>query len=175
MATSTESARLRVVGQELEQRKISDFEVIVEQDGYRVRGNKPAVVPDAAPKPGWSLRGLFKPKPEPPCPDPEPEEESATWDCWYTHADIERLDAWYSTQRTRSGVPDDYAASQVLRVVGAYAEQRHWVLTGVSRTHQTIEIRYRDARGELQVSEQKYADLYDFGFHMSRARKAEAV
>ena len=97
------------------------------------------------------------------------------WEGTYSQSDIERLDSWHKEQRTRSAMPDDYATSQVLRVVGAYVEQRNWVLVAVSRTREMIEIRHRDASGELQAWGHKYAELYDFCFHMSRARKAEAA
>ena len=99
-----------------------------------------------------------------PCPDVE------QWECTYSQSDIERLDDVYKAQRAKSAVPDDYSTSQVLRVVGAYVEQRHWSLVAVSRTREMIEIRHRDASGELQAWGQKYAELYDFfalQFHFS--------
>ena len=185
MAASTESARLRVVGQELEQRRICDFEVLVDDGGYRVRGTVPqAVVPQPPPlmppiqagKPAWSLRKFFK-KPDVENPCPEPAVPAETWECSYTHSDIDRLDDWYRTLRKSSGLPDDYAPSQVLRVVGAYAEQRKWTLEAVSRSRQVIDIRHRDADGVVETTSRKFAELYDFCFHMSRGRKrlSEAV
>jgi len=172
MATRTESARLRVIGQELEQRKISDFEVFVDDDGYRVRGSVPPPPPKIVPPPKWKLADVFKPKAaaEPVNPNPEPE----NWEQRYSRADIERLDDSYASQRAKAGVPNDYAVSQVLRVVGAYAEERRWVLTGVNRKRHLIEIQHRDAGGQLRTSEQKYSDLYDFSIHMFKARNAGA-
>jgi hypothetical protein len=172
MATSTESARLRVVGQELEQRKITDFEVFVDEDGYRVRGRVPPPPPKIVPPPKWKLGDLFKAKTPAIEPDPNPEPEE--WEQRYSRSDIDRLDDSYKARRTKTGVPDDYAVSQVLRVVGAYAEERRWVLTGVNRKRQMIEITHRDAGGQLQTSEQKYAELYDFAMHMYKGRSARA-
>jgi hypothetical protein len=167
MASSTESARLRVVGQELEQQKILNFEVLVDEDRYRVRGYAPTAPREVPPPPKRKLSDLFKSKPvEVPAPDPEP----ALWERVFSLSDIERLNDRHKTQRTTTGVPNDYAVSQVLRVVGAYVDDRRWVLAGVNRQSQTIEIRHRDASGQLQTSSQKYADLYDFAMHMSRAR-----
>jgi len=100
-----------------------------------------------------------------------------TWACNYSHSDIDRLDDWYRALRKSSGLPDDYAPSQVLRVVGAYAEQRKWTLESVSRSRQVIDITHRNADGVVETTSQKFAELYDFCFHMSRARKplSEAV
>ena len=177
MAASTESARLRVVGQELEQRRICDFEVFVDGEGYRVRGTVEAAAPqppETAPvptsKPAWSLRSFFrKPEVENPC--PEPTVPAETWECTYSHSDIDSLDDWYKTLRKSSRLPDDYAPSQVLRVVGAYAEQRRWTLESVSRSRQVIDIRHRTAEGVVETTSQRFAELYDFCFHMSRQRK----
>src|SRR5687767_8058796 len=124
MAASTESARLRVVGQELEQKKISDFDVFVEEGGYRVRGYVPPAPPKVVAPPKRKLSDLFKPKPAViPEPAPEPEE----WEQSYSRADIDRLDDLHQAQRRGTGAPDPYALSQVLRVVGAYVEDRRWV------------------------------------------------
>jgi len=173
------------VGQELEQRRICDFEVLVDDDGYRVRGTVPPtpmlpppmlMPPVQTGRTTWSLRGFFKkPEVENPCPDPEMRAE--TWECSYSRSDIDRLDDWYRTLPKSSGLPDDYAPSQVLRVVGAYAEQRKWTLESVSRTRQVIDIRHRDADGVVETTSRKFAELYDFCFHMSRGRKplSEAV
>jgi hypothetical protein len=168
MAITSESARLRVLGQELEQRKITDFEIHIDDNGYRVRGTLPPAPAVEAPKPSWSIRGLFKPKIDP-CPEPEPDDD--VWECIYSTDEIERLDGWYRALRKRAGMPDDYAPSQVLRVIGAYTEDRRWTLASVSRTKELIEIRHRDAAGSEHFVSQKYAELYDFCFHMSRARK----
>jgi hypothetical protein len=147
----------------------------VEESGYRVRGTATHAPPPVnTPRPAWSIRGLFKAKADP-C--PEPDASDGAWECEYSVAEIERLDGWYTALRKRSGMPDDYAPSQVLRVVGAYAEDRKWALQVVRRTKGVIEIQHLDAGGGVHVSSQKYADLYDFCFHMSRARKplSEAV
>lgn len=174
MAPTTESARLRVVGQELAQRKICDFEVTVDPDGYHVRGfgiQEPAKQPPA-PRGKWSLRGLLKPRTA----APPPEDEDCgpgEWEQHYTLSDIDRLDGWYRARRARAGTPDDYSASEVLRVIGAYVDQRHWKLVGVSRSRQTIGIQHEDSQGQLQTAEQNYADLYDFSYHMFKSRSRE--
>lgn len=172
MAATTQSARLRVLGQELAQRKICDFEITVDTDGYLVRGfgiQEPAAVP-AAPRAKWSFRDLLKPRTAVPVPDDDcgPGE----WEQHYTWSEIDRLDGWYRAKRLRPGTPDDYSASEVLRVIGAYVEQRHWNLVGVSRNRQTIGIRHED-QGELRTAEQNYADLYDFSYHMFKSRSRD--
>jgi len=168
MAITSESARLRVLGQELEQRKIIDFEIHCDENGYRARGTLPPAPLSSAAKPSWSIRSLFKPKTDP-CPEPEPDD--GVWECAYSVEEVDRLDGWYRALRKRTGMPDDYAPSQVLRVIGAYADDRRWTLASVSRTKELIEIRHRDAAGGEHAVSQKYAELYDFCFHMSRARK----
>jgi hypothetical protein len=168
MAITSESARLRVLGQELEQRKILDFEIHFDERGYRVRGTLPPAPLVDRVKPAWSIRSLFKPKIDP-CPEPEPDD--GVWECTYSIDEIERLDGWYRALRKRTGMPDDYAPSQVLRVIGAYADDRRWRLASVSRSKELIEIRHRDAGGAEHVMAEKYAEFYDFCFHMSRARK----
>jgi hypothetical protein len=168
MPPTTESARLRVVGQELEQRGVFDFDVMVEQDGYHVRGYP---VPEApkppSAKPRWTIGTMFRSTASAIVPGIEPE----TWEKTYTRADIERLDGWYKARRQKSGAPDDYAVSQVLRVIGAYTEQHQWKLTSVSRKGQMVAIGHEDARGRMQTSEQNYSELYDFSYHMFKARK----
>jgi hypothetical protein len=159
MATSTESARLRVVGQELEQKKVSDFEVFVEAGGYRLRAPLPPAPPPVVAPPKRKFTDLFKARPNVAAVEPNPEPEE--WEHTYSEADIEQLDELYRAR---------YALSHVLRVVGAYVEDRRWTLSGVSRKRQKIEIRHHDAAGELRTSTQQYAELYDFAMHMSRAR-----
>lgn len=168
LETGTESARLRVLGQELEQKKITDFEVSVETDGYRVRAQIPASS-HANGLSKWTFKGLLKSMTA-----AAGRNSSAEWEQRYSRADLDRLNGWYKTQRRAAGLPDDYSVSQVLRVVGSYVAARRWVLTGVNRRSLIIEITHRDENGQVRTSAQPYAALYDFAIHMHGGRDATA-
>jgi hypothetical protein len=176
MPTNALSHGLRVIGQELEKREVSDFEVFSTTDGYRVRGDlppEPSMEP--APNAGWSLSKLFRRQPD----DGEAQAEATAsepqaWEQEYTWSDIGRLDDVYRTQRRgTSGLPDSYSTSQVLRVIGAYVEQRHWTVDAVSRRGPLLEIRHRDEYGHPQTAEHRYSELYDFA-HRLHGRRAAA-
>lgn len=163
-----ESSRLRVLGQELEQRGIIDFEILVDGDGYRVKGHVVASSGTA-----WrKLRDMFKFRSS--AVDPYLDADTGEWERRYSDSELDRLDAWYKARRAKAGIPDDYAISQVLRVVGAYAARRRWMLTGVVRQSHMIEITHRDEGGQLRTAAQPYAVLYDFAIHMHGGRNATA-
>jgi hypothetical protein len=167
--TGTESARLRVLGQELEHKRITDFEVVVENNGgYIVRGQVPP-----SSKIGRSKRrlgGLFRKKDH--AAELDPHVEAGKWERRFSGSDLDRLDDDYRARRMKAGRPDDYSVSQVLRVVGAYVETRRWVLAGVNRTRQQIEITHRDASGHVRRSQHTYAALYDFALRLHDGRSA---
>lgn len=170
LARATASTRLRVLGQELEQKGITDFAVVVERDGYHVRGQVPP--PSRIDRFKRKLGGLFGFKTSAVEPDPylDPYVEAGEWARRYSESDLARLDDTYKARRTKTGMPDDYAVSQVLRVVGAYVEARGWVLIGINRTCDLIEITHHDAGDQVRTSVQTYAALYDFALHMSNER-----
>jgi prophage DNA circulation protein len=164
MANSTESSRLRVIGQQLDERGAADFDITLDNAGYHVRilGWRH----DAVPTSGSAWRGLLRlVKREAPVPEVERS---------YSRSEIDWLDRQYRASRAKNGVPDDYATSQMLRVVGAYAEQCRWTLTGVRRVGHRLEISHAAADGTLRTASQTYAELYDFSFHMADARTASA-
>jgi hypothetical protein len=151
MTATRESERLRVIGQELEHRRAVDFDISIEEGRYRVSASG-----SPEPRRGSGLRGLFGRR----------DRGDETWQREFSGTELEWLNRQYRARRTRDGIPDDYATSQMLRVVGAYAEQCRWRLAGVSRSGHVIAIRYRDSDGVVRTSAQKYADLYDFSFHL---------
>jgi hypothetical protein len=179
MAITAPSQRLRVVGQEFEKNKVSDFEVFLQADGCQARGTVPPQPVEAPPQPSrkWSLRRLFKSETE----DVEPEiaeavSQSETWERTYTWSELDQLDQEYRIQRSGSGTtPNDYATSQILRVVGAYAERKHWTLMSVALAHQFLKIQYREPDGRLETASHKYAELYDFSFQLYKSRKADSA
>jgi hypothetical protein len=162
MAISTESTRLRVIGQELDERRVGDFEITIDEGTYHVRAL--SLRGGAARARVSGLRALFGFGKAP----------VESWERAYSRSEVEWLDRQNRAHRLKNGVPDDYATSQMLRVVGAYAEQCGWVLTGVGRFADMLEIRYRDAHGTAHTLTQRFAELYDFSFHMSGARAGAA-
>jgi hypothetical protein len=174
---TTPSQRLRVVGQEFEKNKVSDFEVFLEPDGCRTHATVQIEPVEAPPEPvrKWSLRRLFQATVEDDEPEVEPAPpQSGTLDRLYTWSELDQLDDEYRAQRRGAvGAPNDYSTSQILRVVGAFAERKHWTLEAVAFEHPFLKIRYRDADGHLETASHKFSELYDFSFWLLKARKPQ--
>ena len=175
MPTNAQSHGLRVIGQELEKRKVIDFEVFSTSDGYRVRGEMPPEPVDAPPPATGFFRKLFNRQADEAAlqaqaAPPQP----VAWEQEYSWSDIEQLDDEYRTQRRGvSGSPNDYATSQILRVVGAFVEHKHRTMAEVTRKGPFLKIGHEGHRGDRQTDAYKYADLYDFAQGQFRARQAE--
>lgn len=170
----TTPQRLRVIGQEFEAKKLSDFEVLFESEGCRVRGVLPPRPPElaasAAKRRGW---GFLKPASPPPSAVESIEQQAETWTQRYTWSEIERLDEERRARRAGpSGAPGDYDTSQILRVVGAFADHRRWRLASVSRTRHLLKLEYVDEDGRTVADSYKFADMYDFASRQVRSRSA---
>jgi len=172
---ATPSENLRVVGQEFEKNEVSDFEVFFEADGCRVRGTLPPRAPEPAPQPSrrWSLKGLLGSSASAvQTPPEETAQQSEVWERRFTWSDLDALREQYRAQRSGARrTPDDYATSQVLRVVGAYVERQHWELEGVTRARHLIEIRYRRPDGRVEAVSQPFSEFYDFSVRLSKQRQ----
>lgn len=137
--------RLRVVGQAIEQLEWQAYEV-------EARGPDLLVRVEGARRPG-DHQG---PTRRPGAPG------ASLWELRCTPPDLQRLDAEGQARRQHpDGIPDPYAPSQLLSVVGGYLDDRGLQLIRVSRRGSRIRLEFSTHSGENGVEEHTVAGFYD--------------
>ena len=146
METSAYNRELRAVGQALEARGISTFELKIRLGQYVASGkpDKPASIMDALRQlrnNNWS-RG----------------EATVT----FTPQDIRALETKGRTHRRMAGrLPDFYNVSNILRTVGAYLDGKNARLVEIQKTALTLTLLYQRGGGYPEVEDRAIVFFYD--------------
>jgi hypothetical protein len=145
-ATKPYDEDLRSIGQALEARNISVFELKRLPDRYIIEG-MPEQTGSLRSKVRhwyWQLRRLFR------------TELNLGLD------DVERLSQAGRARRSKSRrLPDFYSVSSTLRTVGAYLDAREVELVGLHKRPITIAFSYRDKQGHEHGEDRPISYFYD--------------
>jgi hypothetical protein len=149
------SQSLRALGQCLERRGLTAFDVENKDDAYLVRDRsaeepetKDTADPNAAPGEAELIRS------------------DAPFRLRYTQDEIAGLDLeGRARRRDPSGMPDAYSLSQLLRAVGAYVQHKHGRLLALCWREQWAAIIYEAETGR-EVEILKPSSIYDFWVRM---------
>jgi hypothetical protein len=151
---------LRVIGQALETRGITVFELRNQVGRYVVRGapNKPSSILGR-------LRGFLAGG-----------EESSSTTVNYTAQDIEQLELQGKKKRLKPGrLPDFYNLSTTLRTLGAYLNAKNAELLELHKGPLTVTLLYQRTDGHPQMEDRTVASFFNVFIEMharrSRSRK----
>jgi hypothetical protein len=155
-ATKSYDEHLRSIGQALEARNISVFELKRLGDRYIIQG-----MPEQTGSLGsklrqwyWQLRSAFR-------------SESLTLGL----DDVERLSEAGRAKRSKPRrLPDFYSVSSTLRTVGAYLDARGVELVGLHKRPITIALSYRDKQGREHEEDRPISSFYDLFLELYRKR-----
>lgn len=157
MATSAYNHELRAIGQALEARGISNFELKTRLGHYVVSGK-----PDKPESLMAALRQLRNN-------DWRWGERTVT----FTAQDINRLEIKGKTRRTAAGrLPDFYNVSNILRTIGAYLDAKNVRLVEVQKRPLSMTLLYQTTGGYPHLEDRTIASFYEFfiELHSKRAR-----
>jgi hypothetical protein len=86
----------------------------------------------------------------------------------YSRAEIEALDALERAKRKEATrMPDPYAASQILRGVGTFLDNRHaTAVLGITYRDQWVTVLYKTADGRVEQEKQDLEYFYDYWVKM---------
>ena len=165
------SQLLRPVGQMLEPLHIEVFSLRLEDEGVFVRAQKPADPPP--PPQEVSLRVVWQSlRRKKTVPVLEPQPSSGVLELRYSHEDIGRMDSEGKTQRKGGGSsPEAHALSQILRAVGAFVDEKHGRLFGVTKSGLEITIEYESALRQKLIEKHTVSSLYDYWVKMYLRRR----
>lgn len=167
------SQTLRAIGQDLEARAITAFNLIHHGNDYFVQATRDVPSTDLflSEEVSWGsdstshpsrARGAFP--------------TSEIFQIHYAHDEIDRLDEKGRERRGLfSGTPDFLSLSQILRAVGATIDLRAGHLLTLSKPVQfgmmpSINIRYQNHQGEFKEEERSYPNIYDLCVHLYKQR-----
>jgi hypothetical protein len=151
---------LRAIGQALEMRGITTFEVKSQLGHYVVHGagEKPASVMASVRR--WLQGG---------------EKEDSSSSISYTAQDIERIDQEGKQRRVRAGrLPDFYSLSNTLRTLGGYLSSKDAQLLELHIRPLTVTLLYQNKDGHPQMEDRTIASFFNVftEMHSKRGRKA---
>jgi hypothetical protein len=151
---------LRAIGQALEMRGITTFELKSQLGHYVVHGagEKPASVMASVRR--WLQGG---------------EKEDSSSSISYTAQDIERIDQEGKQRRVRAGrLPDFYSLSNTLRTLGGYLSSKDAQLLELHTRPLTVTLLYQNKDGHPQMEDRTIASFFNVftEMHSKRGRKA---
>ena len=166
MSESSDNARnLRAIGQDLEVRGVTQFELTPATDGYLVR------VPYSGSKVDETIEtdshGVSRRR----------SASSRPLELTYSFAAIDGLDERGRAKRgTGSGMPDFFSLSQCLRALGVVIDSKQGQLLQLDRNTQkstipSIVVQYRTSTGERIREEHSLPNLYDYCVHLYKTRR----
>jgi hypothetical protein len=150
---------LRAIGQALEERGITAFELKNQLGRYVVRGSadKPSSLTA-------SLRRLLV---------GGGKEESSTFS--YNSQDIERLEREGQKKRARTGrLPDFYSLSNTLRTLGAYLNSKNAELVELHKRSLTVTLLYQTMDGHPNMEDRTVASFFNVFIEMHGKRRRVA-
>ena len=154
---------LRVIGQALEARRISVFELKARDNEYVVRGE---------PEKDDSLVGRFRAWRE------RLLARSPSPVIHYKGSEIERLNHEGRTKRVRADrLPDFYSLANTLRTAGSYLDAQGAELLEIHKRPLSITLLYRRNDGRPNMEERSIASFYDLflALHRKRAKGKTTV
>ena len=149
---------LRVIGQALEAKRISIFELRAQDDEYLVRGE---------PEKDSSLIGRFRDWRQ------RLVARSPSSMLRFTGPEIERLNRQERTKRTKADrLPDFYSLPNALRTLGSYLEAQGADLMEIHKRPLSVTLLYRKEDGHPNMEERTIASFYDLflTLHSRRTR-----
>jgi hypothetical protein len=151
---------LRAIGQALEMRGITTFELKSQLGHYVVHGagEKPASVMASVRR--WLQGG---------------EKEDSSSSISYTAQDIEKIDQEGKQRRVRAGrLPDFYSLSNTLRTLGGYLSSKDAQLLELHIRPLTVTLLYQNKDGHPQMEDRTIASFFNVftEMHSKRGRKA---
>jgi hypothetical protein len=150
---------LRVIGQALEAKRISVFELKLQDEQYVVRGE---------PEKDGSLMGRLRDWQE------RLMARSPSSVIHYAGPEIERRNREERTKRARADrLPDFYSLPNTLRTVGSYLEDQGAALMEIHKRPLSVTLLYRRKNGHPNMEERTIASFYEFflSLHRRRTRK----
>ncbi|HYY25157.1 MAG TPA: hypothetical protein VE689_06680 [Candidatus Udaeobacter sp.] len=139
--------QLRVIGQSLESKRISVFELKNHGDWYMVHG---------APEKNTSLIARFRQWTE------KIRGQSLGSHHSYTLADLQRFEREGKLQRIKANrLPDFYSLSNMLRTVGSYLERKNGELLEIHKRPLSLTILYQNRNGHPDLEERSIASFYN--------------
>ena len=151
---------LRVIGQALETKGISVFELKCETGRYVANGtpDKPTSLVGALRQ--WRNLGW----------------KSGSLTMSYTPQDLEGLERVGRTRRTKpNGLPDFYNISTMLRTLGAYLEAKNAELLEIQKRPMTVTLLYQNDGGHPNVEDRTIASFYDFFMEQYNKRARHVI
>ena len=146
---------LRAIGQALDLRGITVFELKNESGGYAVRGSA-----DKASSVLVNLRRLLMRT----CKD-----ESSTFN--YTAPEIERLEREGKKKRVKAGrLPDFYSLSNTLRTLGAYLDAKNAELLELHKRPLSVTLLYQTRDGHPHMEDRTLASFFNVFIEMHGKR-----
>lgn len=147
---------LRVIGQNLEVKRISVFELKFRDDQYVVRGE---------PDKDDSLIGRLRAWQE------RLRARSPSPVLHYTPSEIEHLDREARAHRTRPDrLPDFYGLPNTLRTVGSYLADQGAALMEIHKRPLSVTLLYRRENGHPNMEERTIASFYELFLALHRGR-----
>jgi hypothetical protein len=166
MSEAIDNARyLRAIGQDLEAKGVTQFELMPVADGYRVRapyGATRVKATNEADGQGMSQRMSAS---------------SSPVELTYSREAIDKLDEKGRAKRGRgNGMPDFFSLSQCLRALGAVIDSKHGQLLQIDRNPQenappALIVQYQTSMGERIREEHSLPNLYDYCVHLYKTRR----
>jgi len=147
---------LRVIGQALEAKRISVFELKAQDDAYVVHGE---------PEKDSSLLGRFREW------QARIAARSPSTVIHYAGVELERLNLEGRKKRTKPDrLPDFYSLPNTLRTVGSYLDSQSAGLMEIHKRPLSITLLYRRENGHLNMEERSIASFYEFFLALHRKR-----
>lgn len=151
---------LRVIGQALDAKRISVFELKSQGNQYIVRGE-----PDT----DSSLVGKLRHWRE------RIQGHALASSFTYAPPDIEKLDREGKSRRSKPGrLPDFYSLSNALRTVGSYLDSQGAELLEIHKSSLNVTLLYRNKDGHPNMEERSLASFYDLFIALHGRRKKHA-
>jgi hypothetical protein len=151
---------LRAIGQALEMRGITTFELKSQLGHYVVHGAGEKAASVMASVRRWLQGG---------------EKEDSSSNISYTAQDIERIDQEGKQRRVRAGrLPDFYSLSNTLRTLGGYLSSKDAQLLELHIRPLTVTLLYQNKDGHPQMEDRTIASFFNVftEMHSKRGRKA---
>src|SRR5262245_39802488 len=147
---------LRSIGQALEAREISVFDLKRTEDNYIVQGEPDEVASFRSKLRRWA--GRFR--------------RGATGGSMrFERADVERLDQIGRAKRSEPGrLPNFQTVSSVLRTIGAYLDAKEVELLELDKRRISITLSYRDNAGQRQEEDRSISSFHAVFVELCRKR-----
>ena len=148
--------QLRVIGQALEAKRITSFELKAQEDQYVIHGE---------PEKDSSLMGRFREwQARLTAPSHAPVFR-------YTGIEIERLNLEERKKRAKADrLPDFYSLPNTLRTVGSYLDSRGAELMEIHKRPLSVTLLYRKEDGHPNMEERSIASFYELFLALHRKR-----